>query len=131
MTDNVITLDYIRAKADAEYAPYKIEIDGEVLTLRNPVRLPREQRSEVLKAVNELKDMKELVEEAEDDAEAEEMQEKFHGLMLEVLHKSADNEKLADVLNEELRNDFGMTQILFFDWFGADEVGEASNSPAE
>lgn len=124
---NIVSFDELKAKADAEYAPYRIEMPTGTLTLLNPMRIEKAKRERVSELKDELNAIKEDLE-AKDESEALVDEDKIHGLMLEMISLCGDNEMLASELNDELRKDIGLTQVLFYDWLGTDEVGEASNS---
>ena len=128
---SAITLDYIREKTDKEYAPYVIDMGTGILTLRSPLRLHREKRRVVQGLVARLQEINtQITELDEDESPPEGVEEELQQVMLGVIEASADNQELAFQLLAELEDDLGMTQILFYDWFGAEEVGEASDSPS-
>lgn len=127
---SAITLDYLRNKADEEYAPYCIDMGSGVLTLVNPIRLSPEKRAVVRDFTEELQGIQkdlEAREERGDDA-PEDVEEKVHNLMVSIIAASADNPSLAKELCDQLVADYGLTMTLFQEWMGDDEVGEASSS---
>lgn len=139
---SALTLDYIRSKANEKYSPYALEIGGEILTLVNPMQLSRERRGKVRELLDEMSGIQDEVEAIESRNEAAKgrdaaaeledvpdgIEERLHNLMVSVVAASADNQALAKVLCDELIENYGMTHVLFSDWMGADEVGEASGS---
>ncbi|QKT07937.1 phage tail assembly protein [Gordonia sp. X0973] len=128
---SAITLDYLREKTDEEYAPYHVDMGDGILTLRNPLQLNRDKRQIVQQLIARLTEIQdELKELGEDDDQPEGVEDEMHNIMLGVIEASADNSALAARLCEELAQNLGMTQVVFYDWFGVEEAGEASDSPS-
>ena len=127
---SAITLDYLRAKADEEYAPYRIDVgDGDSLTLVNPMRLDADRRRVIQDLFSQLREIQSALEALEEDEEQPEgVTDDLHRLMVSIVAASADNPRAAKTLCDALALDFGLTQVLFTEWLGADEVGEASDS---
>lgn len=124
-----INIDDLRKMTEEKFESYQVEIGDEVLTLRNPIRLPEERRKRVVSLTDEFQEIQEKLE--EDDSNSEELSSEVHLKMIEIISACADNENLASDLVSELKDDLGLTQVLFEDWFGADDLGEASNSSDE
>lgn len=124
---NVVTLDYLKKKADEKYAPYEIEMEFGTVKLQSPIRLPKTKRAEVMGLADQFETLSEKDEKDFTDEDTDAM----HGLMLAMIRACADDEKLAEILNDELREDIAVTQIVFEEWFEKEEVGEASNSSDE
>lgn len=122
------TLEDIKKKADEEYAPFVIEVDGEELILRNPLRLPSEKRRKVVKLSKQLEEIQERDEDEQDIDETLSDNDEVHRVMLEMIEASADNSVLGKKLTDILAQDIGMTKVLFEEWYGVDDLGEASNS---
>ena len=118
---NVFTLDSLREEVEREFAPVKIVVgDGEEITLRNLLRLPKRQREKV---TERLKDM-ESVEGADEDTDEI---GRLSGIALDVLSVVADN---GDALIDALDGDAGLILKVLNKWMGSSQPGEAQPSPA-
>ncbi|QXN73862.1 tail assembly chaperone [Mycobacterium phage Eaglepride] len=120
---NVFTLDSLREEADKTFAPVKVELsDGTHVTLRNLLRLAKNDRKKILAALEELRN---------DDKEGEgktlDEIDKMVDSVTEILKLVAgrDSAKLV----KELDGDLGLLMGVLNNWLEATAPGEAQNSP--
>jgi hypothetical protein len=120
--NNVFTLDAMRAEIEAEFAPFQIEVDGEKLTLRNLLRVPKSRRDEVYGLLDELS----AAQESEEGTLS--VTEKSAQIALKIIPLVADKEKLARTLVERIEDDLALTLRLFNVWMDATQSGNSEDS---
>ncbi|AIK69060.1 tail assembly chaperone [Mycobacterium phage Trike] len=120
---NVFTLDSLREEADKTFAPVKVELsDGSHVTLRNLLRLAKNDRKKVLATLETLRN--------DEDTEGKTLDEidQMSDAVTEVLKIVAGKD--APKLIKELDGDLGLLMGLLNNWLEATAPGEAQNSPA-
>jgi hypothetical protein len=116
------TVDSIRAQAEEKYASTDIELaDGSVVSLLNPLRLPKAKRKKLMSIQDDL----DAAEEDEDGNKVEVDQEQVLG---DAIILVADDEKLAKALLKEVGEDMAVLAEIFSLYTGGTQVGEASAS---
>ena len=121
--NNVFTLDAMREEIEKEFAPFQIEVDGEKLTLRNLLRVPKNRRDEVYGLLDELS----AAQESDEGTLA--VTEKSAQIALKIIPLVADKEKLARTLVERIEDDLALTLRLFNVWMEATQSGNSEDSP--
>lgn len=121
--NNVFTLDAMREEIEKEFAPFQIEVDGEKLTLRNLLRVPKNRRDEVYGLLDDLTAAQ------ESDEGTLSVTEKSAQIALKIIPLVADNEALAHVLVERIEDDLALTLRLFNVWMEATQSGNSEDSP--
>jgi hypothetical protein len=121
--NNVFTLDAMRQEIEKEFAPFQIEVDGEKLTLRNLLRVPKNRRDEVYGLLDDLTAAQ------ESDEGTLSVTEKSAQIALKIIPLVADNEALAHVLVERIEDDLALTLRLFNVWMEATQSGNSEDSP--
>jgi hypothetical protein len=121
--NNVFTLDAMREEIEKEFAPFQIEVDGEKLTLRNLLRVPKNRRDEVYGLLDDLSAAQ------ESDEGTLSVTEKSAQIALKIIPLVADKEKLAHVLVERIEDDLALTLRLFNVWMEATQSGNSEDSP--
>jgi hypothetical protein len=125
MSDSsIFTLDNLRKEVEKEFAPFQIDVDGEKLTLRNLLRVPKNRRDEVYGLLDELSEAQ------ESDEGTLAVTEKSAQIALKIIPMVADKEKLARTLVERIEDDLALTLRLFNVWMSATQPGEADSSPS-
>lgn len=122
MSKNVFTLDAMREEIEKEFAPFQIEVDGEKLTLRNLLRVPKNRRDEVYGLLDELSAAQ------ESDEGTLLVTEKSAQIALKIIPLVADNEALAHVLVERIEDDLALTLRLFNVWMESTQSGNSEDS---
>ncbi|AHJ88682.1 tail assembly chaperone [Mycobacterium phage RhynO] len=120
---NVFTLDSLREEADKTFAPVKVELsDGSHVTLRNLLRLAKNDRKKVLATLETLR--------SDEDKEGKTLDEidTMVDAVTEVLKVVAGKD--ATKLVKELDGDLGMLMGVLNHWLEETAPGEAQNSPA-
>ena len=120
--NNVFTLDAMREEIEKEFAPFQIEVDGEKLTLRNLLRVPKNRRDEVYGLLDDLSAAQ------ESDEGTLSVTEKSAQIALKIIPLVADKEKLAHVLVERIEDDLALTLRLFNVWMEATQSGNSEDS---
>jgi hypothetical protein len=120
--NNVFTLDAMREEIEKEFAPFQIEVDGEKLTLRNLLRVPKNRRDEVYGLLDDLTAAQ------ESDEGTLSVTEKSAQIALKIIPLVADKEKLAHVLVERIEDDLALTLRLFNVWMEATQSGNSEDS---
>jgi hypothetical protein len=120
--NNVFTLDAMREEIEKEFAPFQIEVDGEKLTLRNLLRVPKNRRDEVYGLLDDLS----AAQESDEGTLA--VTEKSAQIALKIIPLVADKEKLAHVLVERIEDDLALTLRLFNVWMDATQSGNSEDS---
>jgi hypothetical protein len=120
--NNVFTLDAMREEIEKEFAPFQIEVDGEKLTLRNLLRVPKNRRDEVYGLLDELSAAQ------ESDEGTLSVTEKSAQIALKIIPLVADKEKLAHVLVERIEDDLALTLRLFNVWMEATQAPNSEDS---
>lgn len=123
MPNNIFTLDAMRAEIEKEFAPFQIEVDGEKLTLRNLLRVPKNRRDEVYGLLDELSAAQ------ESDEGTLSVTEKSAQIALKIIPLVADKEKLARTLVERIEDDLALTLRLFNVWMESTQPGNSGDSP--
>lgn len=121
--NNVFTLDAMREEIEKEFAPFQIEVDGEKLTLRNLLRVPKNRRDEVYGLLDDLSAAQ------ESDEGTLSVTEKSAQIALKIIPLVADKEKLARTLVERIEDDLALTLRLFNVWMEATQSGNSGDSP--
>jgi hypothetical protein len=125
MSDSsIFTLDNLRKEVEKEFAPFQIDVDGEKLTLRNLLRVPKNRRDEVYGLLDELSAVQ------ESDEGTLSVTEKSAQIALKIIPLVSDKEKLARTLVERIEDDLALTLRLFNVWMSATQPGEADSSPS-
>jgi len=124
---NIFTLDAMREEIEKEFAPFQIEIEGKTLTLRNLLRIPRKNRDQVYALLDEMSD---LQKNSDGEAGGLASTEKSAQIALHILPLVADNEKLANILVENIEDDLALSLRLFNAWMQKTQSGEAEGSPS-
>jgi hypothetical protein len=120
--NNVFTLDAMREEIEKEFAPFQIEVDGEKLTLRNLLRVPKNRRDEVYGLLDELSAAQ------ESDEGTLSVTEKSAQIALKIIPLVSDKEKLAHTLVERIEDDLALTLRLFNVWMEATQSGNSEDS---
>jgi hypothetical protein len=120
--NNVFTLDAMREEIEKEFAPFQIEVDGEKLTLRNLLRVPKNRRDEVYGLLDDLSAAQ------ESDEGTLSVTEKSAQIALKIIPLVADKEKLAQVLVERIEDDLALTLRLFNVWMEATQAPNSEDS---
>jgi hypothetical protein len=120
--NNVFTLDAMREEIEKEFAPFQIEVDGEKLTLRNLLRVPKNRRDEVYGLLDDLT----AAQESDEGTLA--VTEKSAQIALKIIPLVADKEKLAHVLVERIEDDLALTLRLFNVWMEATQAPNSEDS---
>lgn len=118
----IFTLDSLREELDHKYAPFQIEVDGEVLVLRNLLRLPELERNAAVELMAEVDKM------SEQDESAETLSKLRQALAEVLVLVTADGKgkKLVAAMGDDLALYMEVVQ----QWGAATQPGEASNSPS-
>jgi tail assembly protein len=112
---NAISLDDIRASAEAKYGSTDITLsDGTLTRLLNPLRMPKAKRT----ALGTLQDKLD-----EDGVDQE-------AVLREALTLVASSPARAQALLDEIGDDLAMLATVFETYSRGAQVGEASPSPA-
>lgn len=120
---NVFTLDALREEVEKEYAPVQIVLkDGTSVTLRNLLRLPKKERSQVLAKIKVLESI-DSSGESEDASDVD----LLANTALEILVLVSDHGKL---LADELGDDLSIILKVLGVWMESSQPGEAQPSPA-
>ena len=122
MSKNVFTLDSMREEIEREFAPFQIEVDGEKLTLRNLLRVPKNRRDNVYGLLDDLAEIQ------AGDEGALSVTEKSAQIALRIIPLVADKEKLARVLVERIEDDLALTLRLFNVWMEQTQSGNSEDS---
>jgi hypothetical protein len=124
---NVYSLDTLKNDLDKEFAPLKLEIDGDELVLRNLMRVNDKDRDEVLAA------LKVVEENAKDeDDEDEQSPEEIAAMsaaittVIRCVTAGGKGEKLVQAIDGDLMLGMRVMEL----WTEATQPGEAQNSPA-
>lgn len=111
------TLDDIRAAAEKKYGNFKVEIGGgEVVELRNALRLAKDERKELNRLQSDL------------DQDGEDEDADQGDSMAKVLRLVASDTKQADKLIAAIGDDLTVLAELFSQYVEATQPGEASGS---
>jgi len=120
---NIFTLESLREELDREFAPFQMDMgDGRVLTMRNLMRLPEKNQDKVFALLDEMGAQK------SDDESSLSVSKRNSALALDVFLLVADDEKLAKVLVDNLRDDMALTMKVFSAWMDGAQAGEAEAS---
>lgn len=118
-----VTLDSIRAAAEAKYGSYPIDLgDAGTLRLQNPLRLPKHRRDELAAIQGELDVDK-------DDAAAVAAIDQAD-IFSRMIRTVADNQGLADVMLSQIGDDLAVLAEIVSEYSKGTQVGEASASAA-
>lgn len=113
MSSTPVTLASIRAAAEAKYGSFPIELDGgEIVTLLNPLRLPKEQRKALLTLQDEV------------DGEDRDQED----VVVDMLRLVAASPAQADKLVKAADGDLTILVSIFEQYSERAQVGEASAS---
>lgn len=123
---NLFTLDSMREEIEKQYAPFRIEIDGKTLTLRNLLRVPKKNRERVFALLDELSEIQKQAEASEENGLSS--TERSAQIALEIFPLVADNEKLGRTLVENVEEDLALTLRVFSTWMEGTQAGEAEGS---
>lgn len=118
----VFSLDSLREELDNKYAPVKVDVDGDVVVLRNLLRLPEKERNTAVELMTEVDKLSEGEETAE-------TMTRTHEAVREVLRLVAADGK-GDKLVSALGDDLALAMELVRVWGEATQPGEASSSPS-
>lgn len=125
MSDSsIFTLDNLRREVEKEFAPFQIDVDGDKLTLRNLLRVPKNRRDEVYGLLDQMSAVQ------DSDEGTLSVTEKSAQIALQIIPLVADKEKLARTLVERIEDDLALTLRLFNVWMSATQPGEADSSPS-
>lgn len=103
-----ITLDDIRAGADAKYAAFDIELPDRTVTLLNPLRMSKAERKHLTELLNGL-------------SESEDQE----GAIDEVILAVADSKENGDALLAALGDDLAKKMWVIEEYSKGAQVGEA------
>lgn len=106
------SLDDIRAAAEAKYGSCDIEVGNKTVSLRNPLRLSKPERTKLLGLQSSLN---------EDEADQEE-------LLTEAIRTIAATGAQAKVLLDAVKGDLAMLVEVFTRYSEGTQAGEASAS---
>ncbi|OKI45112.1 phage tail assembly protein [Micromonospora sp. CB01531] len=113
---STITLDSIRAAAEAKYGSLDIELGTETVRLLNPLRLAKANRDALMAVQDRLNDK-------DDDADQAEM-------LTEALRLVAESKVKGDKLIKALDGDLALLAEVFESYVKGTQAGEASGSDA-
>ena len=121
---NVYDLAQLRADLDREFAPLKIEVDGETLTLRNVLRINDKDRAPVLDALS-------VVQDAFDEEEGAITGDKIDSASsaIETILRAVTADGKGEKLVRHLNGDLALSLKVINLWAEASQPGEASGSP--
>jgi hypothetical protein len=108
------TLDDIREAAERKFGSTDITVNGEVVKLVNPIRLPKDKRSALLAKQAEL-----------DVPEAEAAELDQDAILTDCIRLVCESDHQANVLLAALGDDLAMKVALFEKYTGEQEAGEA------
>ena len=115
-----VTLADIRAAADKKYGDYEIDLgDGRILKLRNALRLPEQQRDQLMALLNQLN--------AARNTETQDLGVMV-GLIRDMVRFVADSPHLAEQLLSTVGDDLGVLMELVMGYMEVATPGEASPS---
>jgi len=116
---NTVTLDSIRAAANAKYGSYDIAVDeSTTVKLRNPLRLSKDERATLRELQERINAEPEEGQEAEDQGD----------LMAEAIRLVADHKPSANKMLREIGDDLAVLVQIFEGYIEGAQVGEASAS---
>lgn len=120
---NVFTLDALREEVEKEFAPVQIVLkDGTSVTLRNLLRLPKKERSQVMAKIKVLESI-----DSSGESEDEDEIDLLATTAVEILVLVADHGRL---LADELGDDLSIILKVLGVWMESSQPGEAQPSPA-
>lgn len=119
---NVFTLDAMREDIEREFAPLQIEVDGKLLTLKNLLRVPKKNRDEVYRILDEMNKNNE-------DSSTLSQTEAQAALALQIFPLVADDRKLGEKLVAAIEDDLALTLRMFSTWMEQTQAGESDGSP--
>ncbi|WP_158881992.1 phage tail assembly protein [Amycolatopsis anabasis] len=122
---NSFSLDDLREDLDREFAPCTLTLGGEEIVLRNLMRLPEKERTEVLGALKEV----EALDIESEEAQTEEDLNKMSAALDRVLGTVAAEGK-GKKLVQAIGGDVLLGMKVLERWTEATQPGEAQNSPA-
>ena len=132
MSNNVFTLDALRAETIRRYAPTEVDLgDGDVVTLRSMLRLKEKDRQLVLDAIEEINQL-DYDDESEDDDELAEWAEGVTAACSKIFRLIASSPKklIAGLDHEDPTIKANLYTAVLSRWVGESQVGEAKPSPA-
>jgi hypothetical protein len=118
----IFTLDSLREELDNKYAPFQIEVGGEVLVMRNLLRLPEKERGAAMDALTAADKESQEEESAESIAKLEESLR----TVISLVTADGKGQKLVDAIGDDLALKIEIVQA----WGAATQPGEAENSPS-
>ncbi|ASZ75457.1 tail assembly chaperone [Mycobacterium phage Kimona] len=121
----IFTLDSFREEVEKEFAPVKLDLGGETVTLRNLLRVGKAAREELFGHLDRMDKMSEG--KAEEDMTVEELEETA-SIALRVLELVADSPTGGRALVSQLEDDLALTLKVFEAWMEATNPGEAPRS---
>jgi len=123
MSNNLFTLDAMRAAVEKEFAPFQMELpDGKVITLKNLLRVPKKNRDQVYALLDEMSVLQ------KDDTSGLASTEKSAQIALKIIPLVADSEKLGKELVSAIEEDLALTLRVFSTWMDSSNAGEADSS---
>lgn len=117
---NVVTLDDIRAAAEAKYGSFDIEVDGQAVRLLNPLRLSKPNRDALLAIQRQL--------DVEDPEAA--MVVDQEALLSQAITTIAATPAQAEALLTAIGGDLAVLAEVFEGYLKGTQAGEASASAA-
>lgn len=123
---NIFTLDSMREEIERQFAPCEIDLGGgNVVTLRNVLRLPKKDRDVVYALLDELGDTQ------KDDAGEDETglsgTEAAAEIALKIIPLVAENQRSGEQLVEAIGDDLALTLRVFSSWMNGSQAGEADS----
>lgn len=125
---NVYTLDSLRADLDNEFAPLKLEVDGQELVLQNVLRLPKKKREKVFELLKSVEQLKSVGEDGEAEGLGMEEADTFADLATQIVTLVGDNAVLARKLATAMGEEIALALKIFELWMDATQSGEAERS---
>lgn len=123
---NVYSLAQLCEDLDKEFAPLKLEVDGEELVLRNLMRIHDSDRSAVLTALTDI----DIANGDDDQKELSAEQVDAMSAALRVIFSKVTANGKGDKLVEHIDQDLMLSMKILELWTEATQPGEAQSSPA-
>lgn len=123
MSDNTVTLDFIKTELEKRYAPFIVEgVPGGDVRMLPALRLPGEQRKKLLSLQTEVEKIQDVGEDGEVDVD------RLISMLAEMVAVVTDSEEAAARLQDALGDDPAAYELVFSMYSQATQSGEASPS---
>lgn len=119
LMSNVYSLADLKASLDKEFAPVEIDLGRTKVTLRNVMRLPKNERAKVMEAAKVFTDQ-------DSNPDLDQSLEAIHT----ILRTAADTPSKGEALVAQVGDDLALGMKIVNLWMEATQPGEAQNSPS-